>query len=175
MEEHWKCLCERMKVHSNLSSKHIEPSSVDASNFLSNSCCWKKKPSTGSKMRATCIMDLHRVPAVAEDFSADAFLNLGFDQCRPGRTPQRWWKHLPTPQNWLICYWQTLPEDVELFLIPPAELSWGNQPGRSPYWESILEQRLSVMSLSSHVQQGFLFLGLDNLHCPWFGFIPFFT
>lgn len=131
VEEHWKRLCDRMKVHSNLSSKHIEPSSVDASNFLSNRCCWKKKPSTGSKLGATSIMDLHRVPAVVEGFSADAFLNLGFDQCRPGRTPQRWWKHLPTPQNRLICYWRTLPEDAELLLIPPAELSWGNQLGRS--------------------------------------------
>lgn len=48
-----------------------------------------KKNSTGSKLGATSIMDLHRVPAVVEGFSADAFLNLGFDQCRPGRTPQR--------------------------------------------------------------------------------------
>lgn len=36
-------VCNRMNVHSNVSSKHIEPSSVDASNFLSNSCCWKKE------------------------------------------------------------------------------------------------------------------------------------
>lgn len=57
--------------------------------FSQTAAAWekKKKNSTESKLGATCIMDLHQVPAVVEGFSADAFLNLEFDQCRPGRIP----------------------------------------------------------------------------------------